>query len=74
MLDYTQFYLNLTQANVALEPPTWQAEYNLTSFYYGLAEVSAVALHNLADRFTNPEDPLFAKWVCPSRDFVEMQI
>lgn len=60
MLDYSQFYLNLTLANEGPEA-IWQPEYNLTSHYYGLSEVSAVALHNLADRFTNADDPLFAK-------------
>lgn len=47
--------------------PTWQSEYNLTTYYNGLGEISreisAVSLHNLADRFTNPEDVLFSKWV-----------
>uniref|UniRef100_A0A1B0CM43 Putative acid sphingomyelinase-like phosphodiesterase 3b n=1 Tax=Lutzomyia longipalpis TaxID=7200 RepID=A0A1B0CM43_LUTLO len=61
VLDYTQYYLDLEQANSALEA-TWQAEYNLTTQYYGLAEVTSVALHNLADRFTNAEDPLLAKY------------
>lgn len=60
VLDYTQYYLDLSAANL-LGEPTWQSEYNLTSYYYGLGEVTSVALHNLADRFTNPEDPLFAK-------------
>lgn len=60
VLDYSQFYLNLSQANL-MQEAIWQPEYNLTSHYYGLSEVSAVALHNLADRFTNPDDPLFAK-------------
>ncbi|CAO1334344.1 unnamed protein product [Diamesa hyperborea] len=61
VLDYTQFYLDLESANLKGEP-VWQAEYNLTTYYYGLAEISAVSLHNLADRFTNPDDILFAKY------------
>lgn len=61
VLDYTQYYLDLETANTANAEPVWQSEYNLTTYYYGLGEVSAVALHNLADRFTNPEDMLFAK-------------
>lgn len=60
VVDYSQYYLDLESAN-AKGDPVWQPEYNLTTYYYGLAEVSAVALHNLADRFTNPEDMLFAK-------------
>uniref|UniRef100_A0A6B2E4C8 Putative acid sphingomyelinase 4 n=1 Tax=Phlebotomus kandelakii TaxID=1109342 RepID=A0A6B2E4C8_9DIPT len=61
VLDYTQYYLDLEQANTAMEA-TWQAEYNLTTQYYGLAEVTSLALHNLADRFTNLDDPLLAKY------------
>lgn len=60
MLDYTQYYLDLEQAN-QLGEAVWQPEYNLTTYYYGLGEVSSVALHNLADRFTNADDTQFAK-------------
>ncbi|XP_055703393.1 acid sphingomyelinase-like phosphodiesterase 3b isoform X2 [Phlebotomus papatasi] len=63
VLDYTQYYLDLDQANSVSEP-VWQAEYNLTTQYYGLAEVTAVALHNLAERFSNADDPLLANaWI-----------
>ncbi|XP_055608615.1 acid sphingomyelinase-like phosphodiesterase 3b [Uranotaenia lowii] len=61
VLDYTQYYLDLEQANLQGEA-IWQPEYNLTTHYYGLGEVSAMALHNLADRFTNGEDTQFAKY------------
>lgn len=44
VLDYTQFYLDLESANLKGEP-VWQAEYNLTTYYYGLAEISAVSLY-----------------------------
>lgn len=60
VLDYTQYYLDLDQANLQ-EEAVWQPEYNLTTYYYGLAEVSSVALHNLADRFSNADDTQFAK-------------
>jgi sphingomyelin phosphodiesterase acid-like 3 len=64
VLDYTQYYLDLELANKG--DPVWQSEYNLTTYYHGLSElsrneISAVSLHNLADRFTNPEDILFSK-------------
>lgn len=59
-MDYTQYYLDLAEANKNQEA-NWLAEYNLTSHYYGLGDVTAVNLHNLADRFSNAEDPLFAK-------------
>lgn len=67
VLDYTQYYLDLESANSKKDgtPPVWQSEYNLTTYYHGLGEISrdisAVSLHNLADRFTNPEDILFSK-------------
>lgn len=60
VLDYTQYFLDLGQANTQGEA-VWQLEYNLTTHYFGSGEVTAVALHNLADRFSNTENPLFAK-------------
>lgn len=60
VLDYTQYYLDLGQANT-LGEAIWQPEYNLTTQYFGSGEVTAVALHNLADRFPNPENSLFSK-------------
>lgn len=60
VLDYTQYYLDLASAN-SLGEAHWQPEYNLTTHYFGSGEVTAVALHNLADRFSNTENPLFAK-------------
>lgn len=60
VLDYTQFYLDLASANT-LGEAVWQPEYNLTTHYFGSGEVNAVALHNLADRFSNTENPQFAK-------------
>lgn len=47
MLDYTQYYFDLAAANRNMAE--WTAEYNLTQ-YYGLHEVSAISLHNLADK------------------------
>ncbi|XP_052873756.1 acid sphingomyelinase-like phosphodiesterase 3a [Anopheles cruzii] len=61
VLDYTQYYLDLEQAN-KLEEAVWQPEYNLTTYYYGLSDVSSVALHNLADRFNNADDAQFMKY------------
>ncbi|XP_041970648.1 acid sphingomyelinase-like phosphodiesterase 3a [Aricia agestis] len=54
VLDYTQFYLDLAAANragatTATGGAEWVAEYNLTQ-YYGLRDVSAESLHNLADK------------------------
>lgn len=60
VLDYTQYYLDLASAN-SLGEAVWQPEYNLTTHYFGSGEVNAVALHNLADRFSHTENPLFQK-------------
>ncbi|XP_013170517.1 PREDICTED: acid sphingomyelinase-like phosphodiesterase 3a isoform X1 [Papilio xuthus] len=49
VLDYTQYYLDLAAANRAGSGAEWTAEYNLTQ-YYGLRDVSADSLHNLADK------------------------
>jgi len=59
VLDYTQFWLDLPLANRANEP-TWQPEYNLTH-YYALPEISAVALHNFAERFTGTDLSWFTR-------------
>ncbi|CAB3367622.1 Hypothetical predicted protein [Cloeon dipterum] len=62
ILDYTQFYLDLAQANQKGKAE-WQPEYNLTSFY-GLSEVSARSLHRLAETFRHTEDTeLFERYV-----------
>lgn len=50
MLDYTQLFLDLSNANKMSEAE-WMPEYNLTS-HYGLTNVTALSLHNLADKFT----------------------
>lgn len=71
VLDYFQYYMDLESANKEGDAQ-WISEYNLTTYYHGLGElsrneISATSLHNLADRFTNPEDMLFSKWVCQRR-------
>lgn len=60
VLDYTQYYLDLDSANKNGEA-IWQLEYNLTTHYFVSGEVTAVALHNLVERFPNTENPLFTK-------------
>jgi hypothetical protein len=65
VLDYTQYYLDLAAANRNAGAPEWTAEYNLTQ-YYGLHDVSANSLHNLADklRIGSPQETtVFYKWV-----------
>ncbi|XP_071455725.1 acid sphingomyelinase-like phosphodiesterase 3b [Hetaerina americana] len=49
VLDYVQYFLNLSSANHR-DHAEWQLEYNLTSLY-GLPNVSAASLHELAETF-----------------------
>ncbi|XP_054264443.1 acid sphingomyelinase-like phosphodiesterase 3b [Macrosteles quadrilineatus] len=49
VLDYTQFYLDLSLANERGKAE-WRLEYNFTS-YYGLTNISAGSLHELAASF-----------------------
>lgn len=62
ILDYTQYYLNLPEAN-SIGKANWMAEYSLLD-YYELQEISAIALHDLADRFTQSNDYAFVRYVC----------
>ena len=53
MLDYRQYYLDLSTANQR-EVAEWQTEYNLSD-YYGLREVSPLELHRLVENFASPD-------------------
>lgn len=58
MLDYTQYYLDISHTRGETH---WSIEYNLTQ-YYGLREVTAASLDALADRIRNHHDRgVFAK-------------
>ncbi|XP_058987813.1 uncharacterized protein LOC131806929 [Musca domestica] len=60
VLDYTQYYMDLQNANL-LGEPNWVPEYNLTH-YYALSDISAISLHNFVDRFTSNDGSWFAKY------------
>ncbi|XP_050462261.1 acid sphingomyelinase-like phosphodiesterase 3a [Cataglyphis hispanica] len=60
ILDYTQYYLNLPEAN-ANGKANWMIEYSLLE-YYELQEISAITLHDLADRFTQSNDYAFVRY------------
>ncbi|CAK1546239.1 unnamed protein product [Leptosia nina] len=65
VLDYTQIYLDLATANRADTGAEWIAEYNLTQ-YYGLRDVSAESLHNLAEKLritSQQESSYFNKYI-----------
>lgn len=59
VLDYTQYYLNLPDAN-SIGTANWLPEYSLLE-YYELQEITAIALHDLADRFTQFNDYAFVR-------------
>lgn len=64
VLDYTQYYLDVTNSK---GETNWAIEYNLTQ-YYGLREVSAVSLHNLAEKIRNHNDrSIFSKYLTALR-------
>ncbi|XP_037901368.1 uncharacterized protein LOC119645303 [Glossina fuscipes] len=60
VLDYTQYYTDLSAANTNVEP-NWVPEYNLTH-YYALTDISAISLHNFVDRFTSGDESWFLKY------------
>lgn len=66
ILDYTQYYLNLPEAN-SIGKANWIVEYSLLD-YYELQEISAITLHDLADRFTQSNDYAFVRYVCDEMD------
>lgn len=76
VLDYSQYFLDLTEANQlheqrsteveegeeSVEGPEWSVLYNLTD-YYGLHSGSAQQLHDLAEAFNTPDGlQLFVRW------------
>ena len=46
MLDYTQYFLNLTEANI-VGRAEWRVAYNFTRLY-GMPDFNSLALHNIA--------------------------
>ncbi|XP_050428631.1 acid sphingomyelinase-like phosphodiesterase 3a isoform X2 [Adelges cooleyi] len=60
ILDYTQYYIDLeTSANG--DPDDWRVEYNLTH-YYGLHEITARSLHQVAETFQLSDSPEFDRY------------
>lgn len=66
VLDYTQYYLNLPDANL-IGTANWLVEYSLLE-YYELQEITAITLHDLVDRFTQFNDYAFVRYVKRSTD------
>ena len=46
-MDYTQYFLNLTEANLSGRAE-WKLAYNFTRLY-GMPDISPIALHNIAN-------------------------
>ncbi|XP_023246431.1 acid sphingomyelinase-like phosphodiesterase 3b [Copidosoma floridanum] len=65
ILDYAQYYLNLAEAN-SNKQANWRLEYNLRE-YYNLGEITALSLHDLADRFTQPRENAFVRYYGANR-------
>ncbi|XP_058791126.1 acid sphingomyelinase-like phosphodiesterase 3a [Phymastichus coffea] len=65
ILDYSQYYLNLPEANSG-KRANWRHEYNLRE-YYELQEITALSLHDLADRFTQTNDNAFVRYYAANR-------
>ncbi|OXU22613.1 hypothetical protein TSAR_016406 [Trichomalopsis sarcophagae] len=65
VLDYAQYYLNLPEANLG-KRANWRLEYNLRD-YYELSEITALSLHDLADRFTQSSDNKFVRYYGANR-------
>ena len=61
VLDYSQYYLNLPEAN-SFGRANWVREYSLLK-HYELKEITALSLHDLADRFTQSSDNAFVRSV-----------
>ncbi|XP_076650576.1 cyclic GMP-AMP phosphodiesterase SMPDL3A isoform X2 [Halictus rubicundus] len=60
VLDYTQYYLDLSNANI-VGKANWQVEYTLLE-QYKLQEITAITLHDLADRLTQSDDNAFVRY------------
>ncbi|XP_043478647.1 acid sphingomyelinase-like phosphodiesterase 3b [Leptopilina heterotoma] len=60
VIDYKQYYLNLPEAN-SIRSAYWNIEYSLLK-HYELKEISALTLHDLADRFTQSNDNAFVRY------------
>lgn len=60
VLDYTQYYLNLPEAN-SIGKANWLVEYSMLE-YYELQEITPITLHDLADRFTQSNDYAFVRY------------
>lgn len=59
VIDYEQYYLNLPEAN-SFRSAYWGIEYSLLK-HYELKEITALTLHDLADRFTQSNDNAFVR-------------
>lgn len=60
-LGIEQYYLDLEASNEANETAVWTLEYDSSSTY-GLADLTAPSLKNLADRMNDPESGEFKKF------------
>ncbi|XP_076678490.1 cyclic GMP-AMP phosphodiesterase SMPDL3A isoform X2 [Andrena cerasifolii] len=72
VLDYTQYYLNLPEANLNGKA-NWLVEYSMLE-YYDLQEITAITLHDLADRFTQSNDYAFVRYYAANTVFLPRDV
>ncbi|XP_045465382.1 acid sphingomyelinase-like phosphodiesterase 3a [Harmonia axyridis] len=62
ILDYTQYYLDLTTANLDNQAK-WSVEYNFSA-HYMINNITPLALHNLAEKLSNAsgDNPTFNRY------------
>lgn len=72
VLDYTQYYLDLSDANMEGKA-NWRIEYSLLE-HYGLHEITAITLHDLADRLTQSNDNAFVRYYAANTVFLPRDV
>ncbi|XP_033340709.1 acid sphingomyelinase-like phosphodiesterase 3b [Megalopta genalis] len=72
VLDYTQYYLDLPDANLHGKA-NWRVEYSLLE-HYGLHDITAISLHDLADRLTQVNDNAFVRYYAANTVFLPREV
>ncbi|XP_031829471.1 cyclic GMP-AMP phosphodiesterase SMPDL3A [Nomia melanderi] len=72
VLDYTQYYLDLPEAN-SIGKANWLVGYSLLE-HYGLQEITPISLHDLADRLTQANDNAFVRYYAANTVFLPREV
>jgi sphingomyelin phosphodiesterase acid-like 3 len=62
LLKYEQYFLNLTEANIASDPTKWEKEYD-TSDVYAIDQLKPVELHTVLKGFSDKKNKVFRKYL-----------